>query len=204
MASRYFGETPITGKMIADKIVEELPVDLDDMPHVWTLHWAGTSIQPQKPMPFDPFSMATWIFHDDTTIRVYTLGSEKPAAFTGEWKIRPAIRWTLTKATPDYVGEDMTIDVWIDAIIDECTQVVADMSSAEMEREAIADYIEGAVVAASDPTFEDLAAGIRAGDHNGDEDDDEDDTDEKPTVSPAIPIAPTVPNGGAPTAEAKP
>jgi hypothetical protein len=207
MASRYFGDTPITGKMIGEKIIEELPVDIDDLPRVWMARWQGQAITPGKPLPFDQFSMATWVFHDDKSIRVYTLGAEKPADVAAkDWKIRPSIRYTLVVGSPDVIGEEMNVDVWIDEIVNECTQVVADMSSAEMEREAIADYIEAGVPGwASNPTgvplptaLAKLAEEIRANVHN--ETDDE--TDE-PTDEPAAPSATATPNG-APAVEAKP
>ena len=100
-------------------------------------HW-----RPAGAVPFDPFSIIIALFQNDAAVRVYTLPAAIPEPQPKDWKVRRPLRYTLTKAAPTYVVEEMDLTTMADEIIDERVRLAAGMSTADAELERVIDLVE--------------------------------------------------------------
>jgi hypothetical protein len=95
------------------------------------------------PMSIDPFSVPIAIFQDDGMIRIYTLPAVVPTPRPAEWTDRAPRRFTLSKAAPTMVIEEMPLGVMAELIIDEWTELAEGMSGADVELERVIALVEG-------------------------------------------------------------
>jgi hypothetical protein len=182
-----------------DAIEEGVNADIADLPRGTTLAWfptvsqSPTMFKVTQPVPFDQYSTVIAVFDQGEAVTVYSLPRAVPEPKPSDWKVQPPLRYTLTKNAPTYVAEELSIDTMAELIIDEWNLVAESLSSAEAEREAVADWLatQGARTADS------VAEEVREGAHN--EDDDSDADDDEPESKPGL-------NGASPatTSEAIP
>jgi hypothetical protein len=136
-----------TGKEFVDRIMAGMSSDINDLPQAQTAAWFNsptgnaTVFKTGEPVPFDEFSFVAGIFQDDTVIRIYAFPRKAPEPTPANWVVRRPTRYTLTRTAPTYVSEFMNLEVMADEIINEWDQLASGMSSAEVEREAIIDWL---------------------------------------------------------------
>lgn len=131
-----------------DKILDGVGADINDLPRSSSMLWLGPGGSPvflevKKAVPFDPSSFVVAIFHNDAVVRVYTLPLKQPTPVPDGWKVRPPQRYTLSRTASTYVCDEMSLDTMADEIVEEWNQLALEMSSADIELEAVKDYIEG-------------------------------------------------------------
>ena len=181
-----------------DRIEEGVNADLTDLPKGTTFAWFPNPVSGEPTMfkvlenvPFDAFSTVIAIFDQGDSITVYTLPRAVPDPKPTNWKVQPQIRYTLTKNAPTYFAEVMSIDAMADLIVDEWNLVAESLSSAEAEREAIADWLSEQPMGPTPILAEKIREGVHA-----DGDDEEEDDDDVPESKPGL--------NGAATTEAIP
>jgi hypothetical protein len=183
-----------------DRIEEGVNADITDLPKGQSVAWfappgsnTATMFRVLSDVPFDAYSTVIALFDQGDSITAYTLPKAPPELKPADWKVTSPCRYTLTKTAPTYLMEVMTIDAMADLIVDEWNLVADTMSSAEAEREAIADWLS------SQPSTSHatgVAEIIRSGEY-AEEDEEEDDAPESsstPTTNGAAPpSAPAIP-----------
>jgi hypothetical protein len=191
-------------KEFGERIAQGVETDPAELPQSQTAAWFGPGgsllyLELFKPNPLDrvagsallSYSVIAAIFHDDETIRVYTLPAAIPDPRPTDWKVRSPGRTTLTKTAPTYVTEAIPLDTMADLIIDEWNALAGASSPADAELAAVVDYIESLNETVSrERLVSDLTEGLHRGEAEPDDDDDE-------PEEPAPPALPVVGNGHA-------
>jgi hypothetical protein len=188
-----------TGQEFIDTIMAGMSSDINDLPQPQAVAWfndplgKATIFRMGQSVPFDEFSFVAGIFHDDAVIRVYTVPRKPPEPKPEAWTIRRPTRYILSRTAPTYVSETMNLEIMATEIIDEWDQLAVDMSSAEVEREAIIAHIEGfGTEAISGPS---LIEELRDEVHLEEDDEDEEETETAEGVgappAPPVVVAPT-------------
>jgi len=127
-----------------------------------------------EPCPFDKTSVVVGLFDDDE-IRVYCLGETTPPT-----------RYRLSKTSPVWTMDKLELDAFVDELANDFIEMRDEMSSAELEREAILQYgadMANTLPGATPYSLQDFLSDIKEGVHVSDEDEaDEEDEDEGTTV----------------------
>jgi hypothetical protein len=145
------------------------------------------------PMSIDPFSVPIAIFQDDAMIRIYTLPAVVPEPRPDAWTDRAPRRFTLSKAAPTMVIEEMTLAVMADLIVDEWVGLAEGMSGADVELERVVELIDAMEpeqpVGANAKEWirkDDLIEALEAKEHRGvdEEEEEEPEANGSPTMAP--------------------
>ena len=150
--------------------------------------------KPGQPFPWRETLTVFTCFRDTDELRVYTVPGEvdgKPKQLeNGEWPLR---RWVMSKRDGrTFECEDLSWEVFVQAVADEWTLVVEGMKTAERERTQIVEFL----LALEGSSCAEAAALIQEGIHNQPD-------EPEPPGQPEAPPAPTVQNGaGAPSHDA--
>jgi hypothetical protein len=200
-----------TFKEFFEAVVENVRADIDDLPHGSMATWfpapngQPTVFKTGKVVPFDDGSKVYAIFQDDASVRVYTLGMAPPDPVPANWEGRAPTRYTLTKTAPTFVAETMTLEAMATEMAEEWNQIADGMNAADVELEAVIEYIEGMLEGATSDgmvpktvMLTNLIDELREEAHRGD-----DLSDDEPETEPAASAASSIPTD-APAQEAPP
>jgi hypothetical protein len=148
------------GRILADPATpEEVKSTIEQVQNQIGSSMAPIIFQRGHTNPLNAKLVVFEMFDDDDEMRIYCV-----AKFEGQVDAETsrAIRYHLSKSQNTFCSQSMTLDLWLDQIAEEWEAVNEATNPAEVEREAVLEYLEGLK---ADSPLSDAIEDIREGLH---------------------------------------